>query len=199
MPRRQSCMPLLGLALAASLASCGPRADVATGAHGTFGEARRLLVLRAADGPVPYDVDRVPVELAGEAELTRLVEEAVGWSNARFVPAAGGGADTHLALRFGAVPADPAAACAGEAGTSAPGTGPARLHAVFCDGAVPVADAIGTATRPGRAGVAGLVEATLGRLLPGGGRGYGGLYPGVSLGVGIGSGGRSGVGVGVGF
>ncbi|MDX6748907.1 hypothetical protein SH611_03715 [Geminicoccaceae bacterium 1502E] len=200
MPR--SCLPfLLAMAAPLAVAACGPRAEVATGAHGTFGEARRLLVLQAADGPVPLDVDAVPVALAGgESELVRLAEEAVGWSNARFVAAPGGGEGAHLALRFAAVPASPGAACAGSSdGTPASPTGPVRLHAIFCDGPTPVADAIGTAARSGKAGVADLLDATLGRLFPGGRGGYGGLYPGVSLGVGIGSGGSSGVGVGVGF
>lgn len=183
-----------------ALAGCGPRAEVATGTSGMFGEARRMLVLAAADGPVPIDVDTVPSVLGGgEVELAQLAGRAVDWSNAVFTPAAPGAQGAHLALRFASVPADPAAACAGAAGSgTAPAAGTARLHAIFCDGPAPVADAIGTAAMPGRAGIADLLEATLGRLFPGGGGRYGHGLPGVSVGVGVGSDG-SGVGLGVGF
>ena len=105
-------------------------------------------------------------------------------------------------FRFETVPPDPAAVCAGTGSEGPLPPPPARLFAVYCDGARPVADVTGTAAADGPAAADALVASVTNRLFPGNSAaGYSNGIPGVNfgLGVGHGSGGGSGWGVGSGL
>jgi hypothetical protein len=182
---------LLPVAILALLAACAPRADVASGANGRFGEARSRLLTVASKGPVPFAIDEAPPVLGGPDQVMVLAQNAIAWSNARLTMAGGEApAEARLLLAFAQVPADSAAACAGRLPTpsSQPRAmplsplSPVRVHAIFCDNDRVLADVIGTARTAGGSSTGG------------------GWFPGgVSLGVGVGSGGNFGGGIGVGF
>jgi hypothetical protein len=190
--------------LVSGLAGCAPQADVATGVHGQYAEASRLLILAAAKGPVPLSVDRVPTTTEGSVDETSLLaaaNDAVDWTGARFALVPAKPDDYHVLLRFERVPSDPDTACkavdspqrAAPSPLPEPGL---RLHAIACNGPQPVADVIARNERATASAATDLTRASLRRLFPGGSGGWG--FPGVSLGVGIGSNG-SGAGVGLHF
>lgn len=185
-----------------ALAACGGGPQVRAGADADTSRARGLLVAAAAEGPVPLEVDSVPAGFAGgAAEVARLASERASWLGASFVPVpfAGGSERRRLVMRFEDAATVPAEVCAGRAARGPVPAAPARLQAVFCDGALPVADVAGTADGAAPADTDRLVTATVDRLFPG--RSGDTYYssPGVSLGVGLGSGGGWGLGGGLRF
>ena len=189
--------------LAIGVGACGGGPRVTTGPGADPSTARGQLVAAAANGPVPLEIDRVPsVYKGGPAEVAEVAARAADWLHVRFDPAPLG-ADPdrkRLVFRFADAPGTPAEACTGRAPPGAVPS-PPRLHAVFCDGLRPVADATGTAAGPDLEAADRLVVATVDRLFPGrtgGGPYYG--FPGVSVGLGLGLGsfGRH-VGVGTGI
>lgn len=185
------------------LAACsGP--EIREGSDSDPGAARRQLVVAALDGPIPLVVDAVPAALAGadgEQEIARLASNATRWANASFRPEPmTGGPANRLVLRFAASGQEtPETICTTAPDGTAPAWDPVRLHAVYCRGAVPVADAIGTASGSTREETALLIDRTVSRLFPEGSRGGFGGYPDLSIFGGIGSGGGGGVGIGLGF
>jgi hypothetical protein len=197
-----------GLVLTLLLAACtGPEPNVAVSPRSNVSEARRVLLLAAANGPVPLVVDRAPASLDG-GDLTRvagLAEEAVAdFTRVDFVPESDPSQTerARLVLRFRALDTiEPARICSRDtdaATATAPAT-PARLQAVLCDGDRYIGDAAGIARSDTSEDTARLVTRTVSALFPPGSD-YGGSYnlPGVSVFGGVGSGG-SGVGVGLGF
>jgi len=202
---QRSALPFCATLLAATLAACtGPK--VSTGPGADPSSARGLLVGEAAKGRVPLEIDRVPaVYKGGEAELTSVVAKAVDWLHVPFDPVPYGSATDRrrLVLRFTPTPSPAADVCAGRAPPAGVPVPPLTLHATFCDGLRPVADATGTAQGPDLEATDRMVQAVMDRLFPGrgGGPSYG--FPGISLGVGVGSGGGDhwggGAGVGVHF
>lgn len=200
-PTRPLLAALVALA-AVGLAACGGGPDVRAGTDADTSRARGLLVAASAEGPVPLEVDSVPAGFAGgPAEVARVASERASWLGASFVPTpfAAGSDRRRLVMRFEDVAAAPAEVCAGRAVRGPVAAAPARLQAVFCDGALPVADVAGTADGAAPADTDRLVTATVDRLFPGR---RGDTYystPGVSLGVGVGSGGGWGLGGGLFF
>jgi hypothetical protein len=188
------------------LAGCAPPVDVATGVTGQFGEASRLMILQAADGPVPLSIDEPPATSGGavsEADLVAAADGAISWSSSRFMASSPTGQDFAVLLRFARVPTNPRDECAGGPSRPAPpspfGAGGLHVHAIACSDGLPVADVLGNTEETTPDAAKQLVRSTIDRLLPGSGSGGGWGFPGVRLGVGIGSGGSSGIGVGVGF
>jgi hypothetical protein len=199
---RDAAALLAGLLCLAVSACSGPQ--VATGPGADPSRARGLLVAAASEGPVPIEIDRTPAVFAGgPAEVAGIVRASLSSLATQFEPVALGMADRtrrRLVLRFEDVPPDPAGACNGSTARSALPPPPVRLHAVFCDGLLPVADVAGTAASAAPADAEGLVRAVVGRLFPGTQGGYS-YYPGVGIGVGVGvgSGGSWGLGGGLRF
>jgi hypothetical protein len=196
-----------GLVLAVLLSACtGPEPNVAVSPRSNVSEARRVLLLAAANGPVPLVVDQAPAALGG-GDLSRvagLAEEAVAdFTRVDFVPERDSSEATRarLMLRFRALDTvEPATVCSSDAGAaSATPATPTRLQAVFCEGDRYLGDAVGIARSDSSDDTARLVTRTVSALFPPG-SGYGGSYnlPGVSVFGGVGTGG-SGVGVGLGF
>lgn len=192
------------LPLGLLLAGCAAGPEVDTGVNGRFAEARRLLLTEASKGPVELSIDRAPPALAGDEAVADVVERTLRWSNARVDATAAGaaGPGLRLAYRFARVPSDPAAVCAGRPETVSPmppeGIG---LHAIACDGNMPVADVLARSDKTDRETVERVVQAATDRLFANGGEATGSRFPGTSIfgGVGVGSDSRVGVGVGLGF
>jgi hypothetical protein len=194
----------LGALLLAGCQTSGP--EVTPGLGADLAGARRLLLVQGVDGPIPVVVDRVPAVLGGpaaEQDIATLASRAVSWSTTSFAPAPADPArpGAQLLLRFGESGASPEQVCAGRAPAEGnPDATPAHLHAVFCKGQAPIADAFGVAGGTDRAAAEQLVTRTTARLFPDYSSGGGG-FPGISIfgGVGVGSGGSSGAGVGIGL
>ena len=192
---------LLGLAALALAACSGPSVNTGPGANPSA--ARGLLVAAAAEGaPVPLVVDAAPPDfVGGAAEIAGTASRAVAWLGARFEPVGLGTTDPtrrRLVFRFEDVPASPVEMCAAAPPQGKPGPPPVRLYAVFCDGQLPVADVVGTASGTTPDDTRALVTSVTQRLFPGSEGGYS-SFPGVSLGVGVGSGGGWGLGGGLHF
>jgi hypothetical protein len=191
-------------ALAVLLGACAAQPAVTSGEPSRGREAGRLLLLAAADGPVPLLVDQPPAALGPDdplGEVARLAREGVReWAVVTFAPTldqAVAADRTRLVLRFTELASGaPERVCAGAAPGGAPPQTPPRLQAVVCDGVRPVADAVGIAAGPGEEDTRRLIRRTTAALVPTHDRG-GGFLPGVSIGVGVG-GSSGGVGVGVG-
>jgi hypothetical protein len=190
--------------LAATLAMTACRAgpDVSTGQGANPSAARGRLVAAAAKGPVPLEIDSVPpVYAGGVPEVARVASRAGEWLGAGFVPVpyGQGASGTRLVLRFEEPSGAAAEICRGRAPHGVLPPPPLRLHAVFCDGPMPVADVTGTAAGTDLVEADRLISVAMDRLFPGRDGDYYYSAPGVSLGVGLGSGGGWGLGGGLHF
>ena len=211
MPRSPTAaLPAALACLALTLAGCSSNVDVAPGRITNVTEAQRLLLLAAADGPVPLVVDQPPLLLGGsspEAELASLATKGAANATAvTFRPEIGdgGGKGVRLVYRFvGATANEPGAVCAGQIPATGAPVSPPRVHVILCDGSRPVSDAVGVARKADAQATTALVYDTTSSLFPNTSSGFGGGFlPGVSIFGGVGSGGGGsggGVGVGVGF
>ena len=202
-------MPWAGGALAVTIlvAACAaPEPNVAVSPRASVSEAQRILLLAAANGPVPLVVDAAPSALGGPDlnRIATLAEDGVAdYTRVDFAPesgTAGPRSDVRLALRFRRLETvEPARICSGQPVPEAAPSSPPRLQAVLCDGERYIGDAVGIARSDAGSDVSRLVTQTVSALFPPT-AGYGGGYnlPGVSIFGGIGGHG-SGVGVGLGF
>jgi hypothetical protein len=208
MPHSPSPALVATACLALTLAGCASNVDVAPGRITNVTDAQRVLLLAAADGPVPLVVDRPPALLGGpspEAALAGLASKGAANATAvSFRPEIGdgGGTGVRLVYRFiGATASEPGAVCAGQIPTSGEPVSPPRVHVILCDGSRPVSDAVGVARKADAQATTALVYDTTRSLFPDTSSGLGGGFlPGISIFGGVGSGGgRSGGGVGVGL
>lgn len=202
-PLLRSALHAAILAGAVLVTGCSSDPNVTTGPTANPNAARDLLVATAAQGPVPLVVDKAPPALVGgPLQIAGTASNATAWLGASFTPVASPAADVtqrRVVFRFETVAPDPAAVCAGTAGEGTLPPPPARLFAVYCDGARPVADATGTATDDGTDAANALVASVTNRLFPGNSTaGYSNSAPGLSFGLGVGRGSGGGTGWGVG-
>jgi hypothetical protein len=145
-----------------ALGACAPEPTPRVGADGDVLSARRQLARIAADRAVPLEILGAPPGL----EPTFIAREAargVRGLQVRFAPLASPADPLRLVLLFDPLGGPPGSAvCAGHAESTGRGAA-AELRAVFCDGAVPLAE---VATRRDGGSVDRLIWRTTGFLFP---------------------------------
>lgn len=157
------------IAMAGLLGGCAAEPRLVPGPQAGFAEARRLLVERAAAGPVVLDV--LGVSALATTELAERAAQGVPGATVRFIPAQGQTDRQRLVLAFGEAEPAPGLradrACDGALAmlTPAPGV-PRPLLAVFCDGRRPVAEVTALPAGAAAADEARLVWRTTARLFP---------------------------------
>ncbi|HET6469371.1 MAG TPA: hypothetical protein VFG43_13440 [Geminicoccaceae bacterium] len=137
------------LAAGCGLVACAAEPALRTTPESSYAAARRLLVERAAAGPVQVEIERPPAALgaAGPArqEIARLAAEGVRGLRPTLTPEPVPGPTLVLAFDTSPVVSG-TAVCAGERPPLVPAPpGEVRLRAVFCDGGLPVAETLGVA------------------------------------------------------
>jgi hypothetical protein len=158
----------LSLLAAFGLAACAAQGGIELGEAANPRAARARLAEAAGTGPVPLTFNALPATTDGGLSAEQAAEAAadgVRGLKVRFSPTAPG--PTRLVLLFDPPTGiGPAAICAADALPAAAPRGGARLHAVFCDGAAPIADAAGESRNRSTAAVSRLIWRTAARLFP---------------------------------
>lgn len=158
----------LGLLAALGLAACAAQGGIELGGAASPRAARARLAEVAGAGPVPLAVNVLPATTdgaLGAEQAAGAAADGVRGLRVRFSPTALGSA--RLVLLFDP-PAGigPAAVCAADDLPAAAPRGGVRLHAVFCDGPEPIADAAGESRDRSTAAVSRLIWRTAARLFP---------------------------------
>jgi hypothetical protein len=160
----------LGLltALGLALAACAAQGGIELGEGANPRAARARLAEAAATGPVRLALNAPPATTdgaLGAEQAAKAAAEGVRGLKVRFSRTAPG--PTRLVLLFDPpTRIGPAAICAADRLPAAAPRGGVRLHAVFCDGPEPIADAVGESDDRSTAAVSRLIWRTTARLFP---------------------------------